>query len=411
MTASFRSRIFMALVVATMIGAAASLVAAETIDPQNDQHQFAWGENVGWINAEPSATGNPGVTVSGAKLTGYMYGENIGWINLNCQNNGTCGSTGNYGVTNDNLGNLSGYAWGENVGWISFSCQNVPNTCASTGNYGVTIDKATGLFGGKAWGENIGWIVFDYTTSAANRVKTDDGDGVAGASDNCAFDANANQANNDRNFVDLPPSKLFDDNTLANSDEFGDVCDSDDDNDGFLDVDEPQLGPAGTQHALCPSATGPTDPLKLDTDGDGTTDRAECLLGTDPVNAASKPAAIIAPDADNDGLPNALEATLGTNPNNRDTDGDGVSDGIEVRAYNTNPLVQDTDADGCKDGREIASVDGVSQVNSIDLQQVAVAFSANQAAPNYILDYDVDKSGQINSIDLQFVAQRIGSCP
>jgi hypothetical protein len=411
MLARFGHRALMAAVIAAMIGAAVSLAAADTIDPQNDQHQYAWGENVGWINGEPNATGNPGITVSGAKLTGYMWGENIGWINLNCTNNGTCGSTGNYGVTNDNLGHLKGYAWGENVGWISFSCQNNPGTCAGTGNYGVTIDPATGLFGGKAWGENIGWIVFDYTTSAANRIKTDDGDGISGATDNCAFDANANQANNDRNFIDLPPSKAFDDNTLANSDTFGDVCDPDDDNDGFLDVDEPQLGPAGTQHALCAAATGPTDPLKADTDGDGTLDKAECMLGTNPVSAASKPATVVAPDADSDGVPDGIEATLGSNPNNVDSDGDGVLDGIEFRGYNTSLLVADTDADGCPDGREVGSVDSLSSVNAIDLQQVAASFSTTQAAANYLLNMDVTKNGQVNALDLQLVARVFGPCP
>jgi hypothetical protein len=401
----------MAMVVATMIGAAASLVAAETIDPQNDQHQYAWGENVGWINAEPSATGNPGVTVSGLKLTGYLWGENIGWINLNCSNNNTCGTTGNYGVTNDNLGHLKGYAWGENVGWISFSCENNPSTCATTGNYGVTIDPATGLFGGKAWGENIGWIVFDYTTSAANRIKTDDGDAVAGASDNCAFDSNVGQANNDRNLVDLPPSKAFDDNTAANSDDFGDACDLDDDNDGFLDADEPQLGPAGTQHALCTVASGPADPLKGDTDGDGTLDKAECMLGTDPVSAASKPATVVQPDADNDGLPDAIETLLGSNANDVDSDDDGALDGVEFRGYNTSVTITNTDGDACGDGREIASVDSLATVNSIDLQQVAQSFSATQSAPQYLLNMDVNKNGQVNSIDLQFVARQFGACP
>ena len=80
----------MALVLATLLGAVVSLVAAETIDPVNTQAQYAWGENIGWINAEPSGNGGPGVTVSGLKLTGYMWSENAGWINLNCSNNGLC---------------------------------------------------------------------------------------------------------------------------------------------------------------------------------------------------------------------------------------------------------------------------------------------------------------------------------
>ena len=73
-----RKRILPAVVLATLLAAVASLVAAETIDPTSSDAQYAWGENVGWINAEPA--GGQGVTVSGLNLTGYMWGENIGWI-------------------------------------------------------------------------------------------------------------------------------------------------------------------------------------------------------------------------------------------------------------------------------------------------------------------------------------------
>jgi hypothetical protein len=116
---------------------------AENIDPDEDDSQYAYGENVGWINFEPNAAGpNGGATVSSDKLTGFIWAENIGWINLSPASYG--------GVFNDGSGNLSGYAWGENVGWINFS--------PSYG--GVTIDL-NGDFGGWAWGENIGWINFN----------------------------------------------------------------------------------------------------------------------------------------------------------------------------------------------------------------------------------------------------------
>ena len=218
-------------VVAAAIGAIAAAAAAfaENVDPGNAGAQYAWGENVGWINAEPANSGVPlaqGVTVSGTGVTGFMYGENIGWINMSCQNNATCGSTGNYGVTNDGLGNLGGYAWGENVGWISFSCANNPASCAGTGNYGVHIDPATGIWSGSAWGENIGWINFSHN-QVASRIKTDDGDGV-GAGDNCPFDANGSQTN-----TDMANAAIF-----PGADAFGDVCDVDDDGDGCTDFEE-----------------------------------------------------------------------------------------------------------------------------------------------------------------------------
>lgn len=56
--------------------------AAENIDPDNDGSQYAYGENVGWLNGEPDGNGGPGVEVSDLELTGYIWGENIGWINL-----------------------------------------------------------------------------------------------------------------------------------------------------------------------------------------------------------------------------------------------------------------------------------------------------------------------------------------
>jgi hypothetical protein len=142
-----------ALALIAMLGAAVAF-AAENIDPLDAGEQYAWAENVGWLNAEPANCSDCGVEVTDDDLTGYMWGENIGWVNMSCQNNGTCGGpAGNWGVTNDGAGNLSGYAWGENVGWISFSDTD-PVT------YGVTIDPVSGSFSGYAWGENIGWISF-----------------------------------------------------------------------------------------------------------------------------------------------------------------------------------------------------------------------------------------------------------
>ena len=121
---------------------------AENIDPNEDDSQYAWGENIGWVNFEPNvADPNAGAQVSSEKLTGFIWAENIGWINLSPQSYG--------GVFNDGYGNLSGFAWAENVGWINFD----PNVPSDSNDYGVKIDP-DGKFSGWAWGENIGWINF-----------------------------------------------------------------------------------------------------------------------------------------------------------------------------------------------------------------------------------------------------------
>ncbi len=145
----------------------AAFGAGENIDPGNDDHQYAWGENAGWINAEPSGNGGPGVEVTDTGLAGWMWGENIGWISVTCANTGTCG-TASYGVANDGYGKLTGFAWCENAGWINFS----PTTCAPDPTCGVRIDPATGSFNGRAWGENIGWVTFSDGAPASWTART-----------------------------------------------------------------------------------------------------------------------------------------------------------------------------------------------------------------------------------------------
>lgn len=122
---------------------------AENVDPQGAGSQYAYGENVGWVNAEPLGDGGPGMQVGDFALSGYLWSENLGWISLSCQDTGSCGSVA-YGVTNDGFGKLSGQAWAENAGWVSF---------APTGA-GVVVDPATGRMNGRAWSENAGWITF-----------------------------------------------------------------------------------------------------------------------------------------------------------------------------------------------------------------------------------------------------------
>ncbi|HUT29490.1 MAG TPA: hypothetical protein VMX13_06845 [Sedimentisphaerales bacterium] len=134
-------------------------VYAENIDPCDDDSQYAWAENVGWVNFEPNRPEpNVGATVADHNVSGFVWSENIGWINLWPKFGG---------VANDANGRLSGYAWGENVGWINFR----PAVPSDVNCYGVTINSE-GNFDGWAWGENIGWIHLKSSAPVAYKVQT-----------------------------------------------------------------------------------------------------------------------------------------------------------------------------------------------------------------------------------------------
>ena len=247
-------------------------------------------------------------------------------------------------------------------------------------------------------------------THTPNPAGDADGDGVIDAADNCATVPNADQANSDANFIDLHVyGKLFDDTTVVNSDNEGDACDFDIDNDGIPNDVEAVVGVVSPP-GYCPSATGTTNPLLSDTDDDMVLDSAECVMGTNPVSAASKPPAAPTGDTDHDGLTDAFEAFIGTNPALVDTDSDILLDGVEYKGYSSNPLVLDTDLDGCSDGREAASVNADVKVNSLDMVAVASHFGPRTSG-KYIKDFDVNRDGNINSIDMLIQAKLFTSLP
>jgi outer membrane protein OmpA-like peptidoglycan-associated protein len=110
-----------------------------------------------------------------------------------------------------------------------------------------------------------------------------------------------------------------------------------------------------------------TDPLEisddqLDSDGDGLTNQREAELGTNPFSVDSDGDLLsdAEEDANGDGRYQSdsnengvFEPDLGdeTDPTNADTDGDGLSDGLEG-LFDTDPFSDDTDADGISDGDE-----------------------------------------------------------
>src|SRR2546430_12384163 len=93
-----RTTLIRAAAIAALLGAVFAIVRAETINPNNDNSKFAYAENVGWINAEPSGNGGPGGQVDGRKLTRYMYGEDNGWVELKRADQSHSASTGDSSV-------------------------------------------------------------------------------------------------------------------------------------------------------------------------------------------------------------------------------------------------------------------------------------------------------------------------
>lgn len=131
---------------------------------------------------------------------------------------------------------------------------------------------------------------------------------------------------------------------------------ADTDADGLLDGEEDE-NHNGARDA------GETDPGDFDSDGGGVGDGLERELGTDPLDAADD---VAERDRDGDGLTDDEEDRIwGTDPNNSDTDGDGISDGVEVSS-GTDPLEPDSDGDGKLDGVEDANGDGVCDPGESD---------------------------------------------
>ena len=136
-------------------------------------------------------------------------------------------------------------------------------------------------------------------------------------------------------------------------------------------------------------------------------------------------------DDDNDGLSDTEEQSLGTNPLIADTDGDNLSDGIEVNTLGTNPLSVDTDNDGFDDDVEInigsnpldaqsipadGDINGDDTVNIIDiLLATQIALGIKTPTPDELLRGDVgplttgvpDPDGEVNTADLVLIQRKV----
>jgi glucose/arabinose dehydrogenase len=351
------------------------------------------GENYGWRIMEGTSCFSPG------DPPGCFHASLVPPIAEYAHTGGNCSVTGGYryrGAVPSFAGTYvfgdfcSGRIWGATPGSPTWPYTELLDTSFFISSFGE--DAAGELYLADYFGGTIQRIIPDTDT---------DGDGWGDSIDNCPSDPNPGQENADRNFVDQTPPSTQDDGTWINSDNLGDICESDDDNDGLSDANE-QAGSA------CGGIV--TNTLIRDTDGDLFLDGAECVLGTNPADSSSKPPAIPPGDTDGDGLSSIQESFVGTNPSMPDTDGDGIRDGTEYRNYNSNPLVTNSDGDTCGDAREVASINGDTTVNSADQLLLALEI-VRMPPPPKISNMDMTKDGPINAGDQLFLAARFGSCP
>lgn len=157
-----------------LLALGASAFAQSTIAPAQP---FAWGVNVGWLNARPSVA--DGVRTGDTVCSGFVWAANVGWIKLGggTPANGRQYSNttaGDWGVNVQPDGALRGFAWGANIGWVNFE---------ATGN--PRIDLATGAFAGYAWSTNVGWLNLGdanfHPTTTTLAITDTDGDGISDA--------------------------------------------------------------------------------------------------------------------------------------------------------------------------------------------------------------------------------------
>ena len=165
-------RRFIALLASSCVAWLSVVHADTTIDPA---HPYAYGANVGWVNARGDVT--HGAALRQAYCTGYLWSANCGWIGLgNGPTNGwqySNSSGGDWGVNHDGQGHLTGYAYGANIGWIRFE-QTVGQP---------RVDLRTGNLSGYVYGANVGWFSLSNEQAYARTARLDagpdtDGDGI-----------------------------------------------------------------------------------------------------------------------------------------------------------------------------------------------------------------------------------------
>ena len=192
-----------------------------------------------------------------------------------------------------------------------------------------------------------------------------------------------------------------------------DVVDVDSDDDGLFDGTEmgfdcSDSATDATKQSCIPDGDNgatKTSPVDPDTDDGGVEDGSEDFnlngvvdageTNPNPGNGADDSGVV---DTDGDGLSDGLENTIGTDPNDADSDDDGLPDGDEPNPSSDtdgdgtiNPLDEDSDGDGLFDGTEAGRDCGGTGTDTA--QNKCIPDGDSGATTTGVLDPDTDDGG------------------
>jgi outer membrane protein OmpA-like peptidoglycan-associated protein len=303
-------------------------------------------------------------------------------------------------------------------GWLDTTevqCGSDPSSAASTPadlDNDLTCDGEDDDLDGDGWDNSAEELCGSEATDPVSIPTDTDLDGVCDAIDP---DADPDGDGWD-SFTELSCNTDPKDGTSTpldtDSDGSCNALDTDDDNDTWPDADELVCGSNPLVQSSVPvdtDADSICNTLDTDDDADGTPDADELLCGTDPLDSTVHPTEnmlldydgdleknCVDLDDDNDGLPDLAESLLGTKPNDKDTDDDGLLDGVEDANQNgvldpgeTDATRTDTDGDNLKDGAEVGACylsDGGGCIGS----DPTLADTDNDGLPDGIEDADLD---------------------
>lgn len=189
-----------------------------------------------------------------------------------------------------------------------------------------------------------------------------------------------------------------------------DYLDTDDDNDTVPTRQEMPDANGDGNPADARDTDADAKPDYLDTDDDGDTKLTANEWGTDPTKPKDSDGDSIpdyldkndqdgtSGDSDGDGLTNAAEGLLGSDPNNPDTDGDSILDGKEVGADISKPI--DTDSDGKINALDNDDDnDGAPSLTEVGATAATPRDTDADGKPNY-LDADDDNDTVLTKFEL-----------